>query len=100
MLSVGSTGDVRPYALLGRELQSRGHQVTVTAFSRFREMIENAGLSFYPLSGNVEAMMSSIMEPDTNGFSYLPRLWKGIKDVAPQMIEDMTDSCRNAEAMI
>ena len=100
LLTVGSTGDVRPYVLLGRELKARGHHITVTAFSRFREMVESAGLLFYPLSGNVEAMMSSIMEPDTNGFTYLPRLWKSIKDAAPLMIQDMTDSCREADAMI
>ena len=34
MLSVGSTGDVRPYVLLGRELQARGHRVTISAFPR------------------------------------------------------------------
>ena len=100
LLSVGSTGDVRPGILLGRELQSRGHQVTVTAFSRFRDMVTAAGLSFYPLSGSAETMMASIMEPDTNGLTYLPRLWRGVKDAAPQMIRDLTDSCRDADVMV
>ena len=100
LLSVGSTGDVRPYTLLGRELQSRGHHVTVAAFSRFRDMVESAGLAFRPLSGSVETMMASIMSPDTSGVTYLPRLWRGVKDAAPQMIQDMTDACRGADAMV
>lgn len=100
MLSVGSTGDVRPYVLLGRELQARGHRVTISAFPRFREMAEGAGLAFYPIRGSAESMMASIMEPDTNAFTYLPRLWRGVKDAAPQMLRDMTDSCRDADAMV
>ncbi len=100
MLSVGSTGDVRPYVLLGQELQSRGHRVTVSAFPRFQEMAENAGLGFSPIRGNAESMMASIMAPDTNAFTYLPRLWKGVKDAAPQMLLDMTESCRNADVMV
>lgn len=100
MLSVGSTGDVRPYVLLGRELQCRGHKVTITAFSRFRNLITEAGLEFYPIHGDAEAMMSSIMEPDTSGLTYLPRLWKGIRQIAPRMITDMSGSCQNADAMI
>ena len=35
MVSIGSTGDVRPYVLLGKELQRRGHEVTVVAFANF-----------------------------------------------------------------
>ncbi len=100
MLSVGSTGDVRPYVLLGRELQARGHRVTISAFPRFRDMAEDAGLSFFPIRGSAESMMSSIMAPDTNAFTYLPRLWKGVKDAAPQMLSDMTESCRGADAMV
>ncbi len=100
MLSVGSTGDVRPYVLLGRELQARGHQVTISAFPRFKDMVLDAGLSFSPIRGSAESMMASIMAPDTNAFTYLPRLWKGIKGAAPQMLHDMTDSCRNADAMV
>ena len=100
MLSVGSTGDVRPYVLLGQELQARGHRVTISAFPRFEGMVTDAGLAFYPIRGSAESMMASIMEPDTSAFTYLPRLWKGVKDAAPQMLKDMTDSCKDADAMV
>lgn len=100
MLSIGSTGDVRPYILLGRELASRGHSVTLSAFSRFRRGAEEAGLTFCPLSGSAENMMAAIMEPDTNGLTYLPRLWKSLKSTAPRMLEDMSEGCRGADAMV
>ena len=100
MLTIGSTGDVRPYILLGLELQSRGHNVTIATFSRFREMIEKEGIHFFPLSGDAEKLMSSIMSPSSSGITYLSRLEKSIKSVAPQLIQDMADSCASAVAMI
>ena len=56
MITLGSTGDVRPYMLLGRELHERGHEVTIAAFAPFQGMIEEAGMSFYPISGDVVDM--------------------------------------------
>ena len=44
MICIGSTGDVRPYIVLGRELKRRGHQVTITAFSDFEKTITDEGL--------------------------------------------------------
>ena len=38
MVSIGSTGDVRPYVLLGSELKRRGHEVTIVAFGKFEQM--------------------------------------------------------------
>ncbi len=100
MLTIGSTGDVSPYILLGRELQSRGHIVTLSTFSSFRSSVEKAGLLFYPLSGSAEEMMSRIMQPSAHGFMYLPNLEKGLRDVSKQIVQDMDDSCRDADAMV
>lgn len=54
MLTIGSTGDVRPYILLGRELSARGHEITIATFSAFEKMVSDAGFHFHPLSGNAE----------------------------------------------
>ena len=100
MLTIGSTGDVRPYILLGRELSARGHEITIATFSAFEKMVSDAGFHFHPLSGNAEKLMASIMSPDSSGFTYLPRLEKSLKSVVPKLLEDMLDSCRNADAMV
>ncbi len=100
MLTIGSTGDVVPYILLGKELQSRGHEITVSSFSGFRNSVEKAGLNFYALSGSAERLMNWIMKPGSNGLLYLPHVEKGLKSVAPQLLHDMSESCRNADAMI
>ena len=100
MLTIGSTGDVRPYILLGRELVSRGHTITIATFSHFQNLIEKEGLGFFPLSGDAEKLMASIMSPSSNSLTYLPRLERALKSVAPQLIQDMSDSCASADAMI
>lgn len=100
MLTVGSTGDVRPYVLLGKELKSRGHEITIVTFSTFRKLIEEAGLNYYPISGDVEKMMASIMAPGARGLGYLPHLEKSLKDVAQPLMNDMLKSCEHADAMI
>lgn len=100
MLTLGSTGDVRPFVLLGRELSSRGHQITVATFSPFREMIESAGLRCYPISGDVEVFMSNIMKPGTSALTYLPQVEKSLRSVAPQLVDDLSASCSDADAII
>ena len=100
LLTVGSTGDVRPFVLLGRELQSRGHNVTLATFSLFEQLVCREGIRFFPLSGDAEKLMASIMNPDTNGITYLPRLEKALRKVAPGLIQDMSDSCLGADAMV
>ncbi|MCQ2457399.1 MAG: glycosyltransferase [Clostridia bacterium] len=100
MLTIGSTGDVRPYVLLGRELSSRGHEITIASFSAFRGMVENEGLKFFELSGDAEKFISSVMKPNAGGLNYLPQVEKSLKEVAMPLLDGLTDSCAGADAMI
>lgn len=100
MSTIGSTGDVRPYVLLGSELKKRGHEVTIATFPPFEGMIREAGLGFYPLSGDVIRVMDSVMKPGVNGVNYLHQVEMALKDVAPQLLNDLLHSCDHAEALI
>ena len=44
MICIGSTGDVRPYLVLGRELRRRGHEVSICAFANFASAVKAEGL--------------------------------------------------------
>lgn len=99
MISVGSTGDVRPYVLLGKELKKRGHEVTIAAFANFDKMVTGAGLGFYPLSGDVIKLMENIMKPSSKGAKYLVDVERALKDIAPVLLQDLMLSCEGAEAM-
>ncbi|MGN0794939.1 MAG: glycosyltransferase [Aristaeellaceae bacterium] len=100
MIAIGSTGDVRPYCLLGRELKRRGHEITVAAFADFDEMVTRAGLSFFPLSGDVKDLMSHLMKPGAVGVNYLREAEIAIRKIAPVLLNDLTRSCEGAEAML
>lgn len=99
LVTIGSTGDVRPYMLLGKELKKRGHTVTIAAFASFQKMVTDAGLEFYPLSGDVVKLMSNIMKPSVKGINYLNEVEKALKEVAPMLLNDLTMSCQGADAM-
>ncbi len=49
LASVGSYGDVFPFLALGKELQSRGHDVTLLTSGYFTGLVEQAGLKFAPV---------------------------------------------------
>ena len=104
MIALGSTGDVRPYILLGRELKSRGHQITIACFDSFRETLEKEGLGYAPITGNVVEMMANIMKPGTSGVKYLSQVEKTIREhfpdvgIAPYLIMGGTD-CRHFHAL-
>ncbi|MBR4081505.1 MAG: glycosyltransferase family 1 protein [Clostridia bacterium] len=100
LLSLGSTGDVRPYVLLGQELKSRGHEVTVAAFSAFRDMVVDAGLRFFAIAGDAEEFMSNIMKPEAVGVRYLIEAERSIRDIAPVLLRDLLLACEGAEAMV
>lgn len=100
MIALGSTGDVRPYMLLGRELRRRGHDITIASFASFQSMVEDAGLRFQPLAGDVVAIMANLMKPGAKGVSYLWQVEKSIRDIAPAVLEDLTRACADADAML
>ena len=51
---VGSSGDVNPFVIVGRELRRRGHLVTLIAPAVFAGVASNAGLDFVPVGTREE----------------------------------------------
>ncbi len=100
MMAIGSTGDVRPYCLLGRELKRRGHEITIAAFTDFEEMVLAAGLSFFPVAGDVKDLMSHLMKPGAVGMTYLREAEKAISGIAPVLLRDLMRAGEGAEAIL
>ena len=100
MIAIGSTGDVRPYCLLGRELKRRGHEITIAAFTDFEEMVTKAGLAFFPVAGDVKDLMSHLMKPGAVGLSYLHEAEEAIRGIAPVLLRDLTGAGEGAEAIL
>ena len=100
MVAIGSTGDVRPYVLLGKELKKRGHEVTIVCFDMTEKMVTEAGLKFAPLAGSVKDIFMAVMTPGTNGFTFLPKFKNAMLDDLPQFLHTLEEGCKDAEAII
>lgn len=100
MVAIGSTGDVRPYVLLGKELKKRGHEVTIVCFDMTEKLVTEAGLNFAPLAGSVKDIFMAVMTPGTNGFTFLPKFKNALLDDLPQFLHTLEEGCKDAEAII
>jgi len=99
MICIGSTGDVRPYIVLGRELKARGHEITICAFQDFEPTVAKEGLGFKGINGDVKAMMANLMNGST-GVSFLKQVRDSLVDIIDPFLEELDAACEGAEAII
>ncbi|MBP0020013.1 MAG: glycosyltransferase family 1 protein [Cyanobacteria bacterium SBLK] len=59
LLTLGSRGDVQPYAILGRALAQRGHDVTLSTTKPFANLVQSYGIHFHPIQADYQALIQS-----------------------------------------
>ena len=59
LFTLGTRGDVQPFAILGEALASRGHTVTLCTGKNFRTLVEGHHINFHPVNIDLEAMINS-----------------------------------------
>jgi sterol 3beta-glucosyltransferase len=59
ILTLGTRGDVQPYAILGKALKKRGHEVVLSTAKNFEGLIKSYGLNFLPVDADFQAMLES-----------------------------------------
>ena len=59
IIASGSRGDVQPFLPLGRGLRQAGYDVRLVTNENFESLVRAYGLDFWPLSGNVQAVVES-----------------------------------------
>lgn len=59
ILTLGTRGDVQPYAVLGKELAQRGHHVTLSTAKNFKQLVESYDLNFHPIEADYEEILNS-----------------------------------------
>lgn len=99
MFAVGSTGDVRPYLILGRELQARGHRISLCAFTDFEESVRAAGMDFYPINSSARDFIATLMNGST-GVQFLNQVRLALKDQVGPLMADLEAACEHADAVI
>jgi len=57
--TIGTRGDVQPYAILGQALAHKGHDVTLSTGKNFKSLVEGYGINFHPLNVDYEKILTS-----------------------------------------
>lgn len=59
LLTMGTRGDVQPFAVLGKAMKQRGHEVTLATAKNFASLADFYGLNFSPVAADFQAILNS-----------------------------------------
>ena len=59
ILTLGTRGDVQPFAVLGQALKKRGHEVTLSTAKNFGSLVKSYGIDFLPVEADYQAVLDS-----------------------------------------
>jgi len=59
ILTLGTRGDVQPYAVLGKALKDRGHEVVLSTARNFEDLVASYGLDFVPVELDFQELVKS-----------------------------------------
>jgi len=59
ILTMGTQGDVQPYAVLGQALIRAGHSVTLSTAKNFDSLVKSYGVEFRPVEADFQALLNS-----------------------------------------
>ncbi len=59
ILTIGTRGDIQPYAVLGQALKERGHDVTLSTAKNFESLVLSYGINFVPVEADFQAILDS-----------------------------------------
>jgi UDP:flavonoid glycosyltransferase YjiC (YdhE family) len=106
LFAAGSRGDIQPCIALGLGLQQAGYQVRLAAPADFHPFAQEHGVGFYPLRGDVQAIMASergkqFMEnAGANPLRSITAVRAMIAPVVGQMADDAYAACEDADGLI
>ena len=59
ILTMGTQGDVQPYAVLGQALKKRGHQVVLATAKNFESLVKSYDIDFFPVDADFQEFLNS-----------------------------------------
>lgn len=59
LLTLGTYGDVLPFAILGKELKKHGHEVVISTAKNYASLIQSFGLTFSPIEVDYQELLKS-----------------------------------------
>jgi UDP:flavonoid glycosyltransferase YjiC (YdhE family) len=106
VFAAGSRGDIQPCVVLSRELQRAGYSVRLAAPQDFSGFVQEHGVVFHPLRGDVQQIMASetgrgfIEAGGANPINSIRAMRTMLAPVVMKMAEDAYEACRDANALI
>ena len=100
ILTYGSRGDVQPFLPLSLGLMARGHKVILAAPSRFEKLVEEYGITFFPLAGDPEELSRRLNDVGYNFFKLVKELMSHAVDIGSDIMRQTADACRDADLII
>ena len=90
ILTLGSRGDVQPYAALAGALKARGHDVAIATSRGFEALIEAGGARAVPLSVDFQALMQAAdINQALRSLRGKIKAFRAAKDLMRQQLDDM-----------
>ncbi|MFZ6009226.1 MAG: glycosyltransferase, partial [Bacteroidota bacterium] len=90
LLTLGTRGDVQPYAALARAFNDRGHRAILSSGANFASLSQEYGVEFAPVKADFQALIQSDEGKAMMKNPFLAR--KHFKTtVQPMMIEAMRE---------
>jgi len=100
ILTYGSRGDVQPFLPLSLGLMSRGHKVILTAPSRFKSLVEEHGITFFPLAGDPEDLSRRLNDAGYNFLKQVRELMTHAVEIGADIMRQTEEACKDADLII
>jgi UDP:flavonoid glycosyltransferase YjiC (YdhE family) len=105
ILTVGSRGDVQPYAALGQALAERGHSVRLATHAIFEPLVRQCRLEFFAIEGNPQSILMNqdgqrLQRSRRSTASFMRKAVRAFEPVLAQLADDALRACARAEAIV
>ncbi len=105
ILTIGSRGDVQPYAALGVGLQAEGHCIRLATHACFEPMIFDLGLDFFLIAGDPRGTLEGEagqkwLEANKNPLTFVKRMMDAAKPVMLQILNDYWKATQDTDLIL
>ncbi|HSV85231.1 MAG TPA: glycosyltransferase [Levilinea sp.] len=100
ILTYGSRGDVQPFLALAVGLQKAGHPVTLAAPPRYKNFVEQQGVTFAPLAGDPDELSLLFNNAGSNVFRMVRSMQQHVLAIAPDVVRAARAATQGADLLI
>jgi sterol 3beta-glucosyltransferase len=105
LLNFGSRGDIQPFIALGVRLKQAGHTVRLAVPSAFAPLIQDWGLDFMPIEGDIKMMLDGDagqkwVENSRNPIRLFLDYAELVRPVLRQQFDSTLAACEDADVII